>query len=297
MNPLPRLFAALLTAILLALAGCATQPLDDLRGAAECARTRVARRRRVNVGTAAADLSGWKLVYRSGAGTSDVSLGTLADGTTLAAGGFFLFGGSGYSGGHPADKSFSAGLASAAGGVAIKDADGNIVDSVGWGDATNAFVEGTAAAAPTMRPLPGRATRATRTATTRTPTRRTSPSATQHRALRIRCLSRQSRPSPPAAAESPRAASSVAGVIDTPAPCVLARSGLRSPAKGHDHLKRHRRGGGGIEPCVMTTKDEPDRRLSALVTALSLNRGELDAAALERLLGLIERKPAAPAKS
>jgi Lamin Tail Domain len=110
----------------------------------------------VNVGTAAADLSGWKLVYRSGAGTSDVSLGTLADGTTLAAGGFFLFGGSGYSGAHPADRSFSAGLASAAGGVAIKDADGNIVDSVGWGDATNAFVEGTAAAAPTIAPAPGK---------------------------------------------------------------------------------------------------------------------------------------------
>jgi hypothetical protein len=107
----------------------------------------------VNVGTAAADLSGWKLVYRSGAGTSDVSLGTLADGTTLAPGAFFLLGGSTYSGTHPADKSFSAGLASAAGGVAIKDADGN---SVGWGDATNAFVEGTTAPAPTIAPAPGK---------------------------------------------------------------------------------------------------------------------------------------------
>ena len=47
----------------------------------------------------------------------------------------------------------------------------------------------------------------------------------------------------------------------------------------------------------MTTKDEPDRRLSALVTALSLNRGELDAAALERLLGLIEATQPPPAKS
>ena len=109
-----------------------------------------------NTGTAAADLSAWKLVYRSGAGTSDVSLGTLADGTMLAPGAFFLFGGSGYSGAHPADKSFSAGLASAAGGVAIKDADGTIVDSVGWGDATNAFVEGTAAAAPPIAPVPGK---------------------------------------------------------------------------------------------------------------------------------------------
>ena len=34
--------------------------------------------------------------------------------------------------------------------------DGNIVDSVGWGDATNAFVEGTAAAAPTIAPAPGK---------------------------------------------------------------------------------------------------------------------------------------------
>jgi Lamin Tail Domain len=109
----------------------------------------------VNVGTAGADLSGWKLVYRSGAGTSDVSLGTLGDGLVLAPGAFFLFGGSAYSGAHAADKSFSAGLASAAGGIAIKDAGGNVVDSVGWGDATNAFVEGTAAAAPTIAPAPG----------------------------------------------------------------------------------------------------------------------------------------------
>src|SRR4029078_9373709 len=34
-----------------------------------------------NTGTAPADLSAWKLVYRSGAGTSDVSLATLVDGT------------------------------------------------------------------------------------------------------------------------------------------------------------------------------------------------------------------------
>jgi hypothetical protein len=47
----------------------------------------------------------------------------------------------------------------------------------------------------------------------------------------------------------------------------------------------------------MTTKDEPDRRHSALIAALSLNRGELDADALERLLGLIEGKQPSPAKS
>ena len=47
----------------------------------------------------------------------------------------------------------------------------------------------------------------------------------------------------------------------------------------------------------MTTKDEPDRRLSALIQALSLNRGELDAAALERLLALIEATQPTAAKS
>ena len=47
----------------------------------------------VNTGAAAADLSGWKLVYRSAAGTSDVVLATIPDGTMLAAGAFYLFSG------------------------------------------------------------------------------------------------------------------------------------------------------------------------------------------------------------
>ena len=109
----------------------------------------------VNVGGTAADLSGWRLVYRSGAGTSDVSLGTLPDGTTLAPGAFLLFGGSAYAGAHPADRTFSAGLASAAGGVGLRDADGALVDSLGWGTASNAFVETAAAAAPPIAAAPG----------------------------------------------------------------------------------------------------------------------------------------------
>jgi Lamin Tail Domain/Collagen triple helix repeat (20 copies) len=46
----------------------------------------------VNAGSAATDLSGFKLAYRSAAGTNDVTLATIPDGTTLAAGGFYLFG-------------------------------------------------------------------------------------------------------------------------------------------------------------------------------------------------------------
>jgi Lamin Tail Domain/Collagen triple helix repeat (20 copies) len=109
----------------------------------------------VNVSGSAADLSGWRLVYRSGGGTSDVSLGTLPDGTMLAPGAFLLFGGSAYAGGHPADRTFSTGLASAAGGLGLRDATGALVDSVGWGTATNAFVETAAAVAPPLAPAPG----------------------------------------------------------------------------------------------------------------------------------------------
>ncbi len=109
----------------------------------------------VNTGTAAADLSGWKLVYRSAAGTGDVVLATVPDGTSLAAGGFYLFGGAGYVSGPPADQSYSTSIAATGGGVGIRDVDGNLVDSVGWGTATNALVEGTVAAAPGTTEAPG----------------------------------------------------------------------------------------------------------------------------------------------
>ena len=108
-----------------------------------------------NAGTASADIGGYKLVYRSGTGTSDVVLATVPTGVTLAAGGFYLFGGAGYQGAHAADQSFSAGLAATAGGVGLRDGGGTLVDSVGWGTATNAFVEANAATAPAAVAAPG----------------------------------------------------------------------------------------------------------------------------------------------
>jgi hypothetical protein len=109
----------------------------------------------VNVGTASADLSGYKLVYRSASGTSDVSLATIPSGTTLAAGGFHLFGGSAYAGSPPPDQSFSTGLASTGGGLALRDASGTVVDSLGYGNAVNAFVRGAPAQAPPAEAPPG----------------------------------------------------------------------------------------------------------------------------------------------
>jgi uncharacterized protein len=109
-----------------------------------------------NAGSATVDLSGYKLVYRSAAGTSDVSLGTLPDGTTLAAGAFMLFGGAGYAGSHQADRSFATSLASSGGGLGLRDPSGILVDSVAWGTATNVLVEGAVAPAPTTTAAPGK---------------------------------------------------------------------------------------------------------------------------------------------
>jgi hypothetical protein len=109
-----------------------------------------------NAGSSAVDLSGYKLVYRSAAGTSDVSLATLPDGTTLAPGAFMLFGGSGYAGAHPEDRSFSTSLASSGGGLGLRGPSGILVDSVAWGTATNALVEGAAAPAPAITAAPGK---------------------------------------------------------------------------------------------------------------------------------------------
>ena len=110
----------------------------------------------VNVGSAAADLSGYKLVYRSASGTSDVSLATIPSGTSIPAGGYYLFGGSAYAGAPAADQSFSTGIAATGGGLGLRNADGTLVDSVGYGSATtNAFVEGTPTAAPATTASPG----------------------------------------------------------------------------------------------------------------------------------------------
>ena len=108
-----------------------------------------------NAGTAPADLSGYKLVYRSGAGSSDVSLATIPEGTTLAPGAFYLFGGSGYAGAKTPNQAFSAGIAAAAGGVGLRSAAGTLVDSVGYGTATNTLVETRPAPAPPTTAAPG----------------------------------------------------------------------------------------------------------------------------------------------
>jgi hypothetical protein len=111
----------------------------------------------VNAGTASADVGGHRVVYRSAAGAADVVLGTIPAGTTIPAGGYYLLAGSGYTGGRSPDQTFSQGLAASAGGVGLRDAAGNLVDSVGYGAAAaNGLVETTPAPAPPAADPPGK---------------------------------------------------------------------------------------------------------------------------------------------
>jgi Lamin Tail Domain/Collagen triple helix repeat (20 copies) len=108
----------------------------------------------VNAGSAAADLGGHKLVYRSATGASDVTLGTVPAGTTLAAGARYVFGGAAFTA--TADQSFGTGLAASGGGIGLRDPQGQLVDSVGYGAGTaNGFVEGAPGPAPPTVASPG----------------------------------------------------------------------------------------------------------------------------------------------
>lgn len=106
-----------------------------------------------NVGLSSIDLNGYKLVYRSAAGTSDVSLWQWVTTEIIPAGGYYLVAAeSGYDGTISADATFANGgtgrLSASGGGLAIRGPGGSVIDSVGYGSASNAFVEGSPAPAP-----------------------------------------------------------------------------------------------------------------------------------------------------
>jgi len=104
----------------------------------------------------AVTLGGLKLVYRSAAGTTDLSLvdNLGAGSATLAVGGFLVFTGPGYYA-SVSNGTLKNGLAAAGGGVALRDTTGQLVDSLGWGTATNIYARGTVADAPKDVARPG----------------------------------------------------------------------------------------------------------------------------------------------
>lgn len=101
----------------------------------------------VNAGGSAADLGGYRLVYRSSTGTSEETLANVPAGTTLDAGARYVFGGTTFWG--SSNQKYNSGLAAAGGGVGLRNSAGELLDSVGYGSGTtNAFVEGAPALAP-----------------------------------------------------------------------------------------------------------------------------------------------------
>nr|MDQ3283339.1 lamin tail domain-containing protein [Acidobacteriota bacterium] len=109
-----------------------------------------------NVSGSAIDLNGYRVVYRSAAGTTDVAVINWTTTTMVPAGGYYLIThATGYDGSPAGDITFPGGgtgtFAAAGGGLALRNGaanSGTIVDSVGYGTAANAFVEGAVRAAP-----------------------------------------------------------------------------------------------------------------------------------------------------
>jgi hypothetical protein len=100
----------------------------------------------------AAWFADWTLVYRAQGGISETILDTVPAGTAVPAGGYFLFTGPAFAGaippgvGHMALTSCS--MSTTAAGIGLRLPDSSLMDSVGYGSATNGLVETTAVAAP-----------------------------------------------------------------------------------------------------------------------------------------------------
>lgn len=110
-----------------------------------------------NTSAAAIDLNGFRLVYRSQAGTNDVGpLVAWNTSTILQPGQFYLIASNSYTGGVTPDATYSTSacqcsLSASNGGLAIRQGSqdsGAIIDAVGWGTGSNIFFEGTRTTAP-----------------------------------------------------------------------------------------------------------------------------------------------------
>jgi DNA/RNA endonuclease G (NUC1) len=111
-----------------------------------------------NSGPDPIDLSGYSLVYRSASGTNDVLFMNWASGTIVPSGGYYLVASNSYDGATVPNVIYNnttcqCAMALAGGGLAIRQGapnTGAVIDSVGWGTATNAFVETTVTSAPAV---------------------------------------------------------------------------------------------------------------------------------------------------
>lgn len=107
-----------------------------------------------NISSGVADLNGYRVVYRSAGGTNDVAMVEWNSSTPVPPGGFYLIANSTYDGSVPSNINYNVSMVSMSGtggGIAIRNGavnSGIIVDSVGYGTATNAFIETAVTTAP-----------------------------------------------------------------------------------------------------------------------------------------------------
>ncbi len=101
-----------------------------------------------NAGSSPIDLNGFEVAYASSAGTSATRRAGWASPTTLGPGRHVLIANSAGIYAPGADATYTAGIAATGGAIVVRPVGGTPIDAVGWGDATNAFVEGTPVEAP-----------------------------------------------------------------------------------------------------------------------------------------------------
>jgi endonuclease G len=109
-----------------------------------------------NTSATSVDLNGYRLVYRSAAGTNDINLANWTTSTVVPPGGYYLIASTDYDGGVTPNVTYnpntcSCSISGTGGGLAIRNGalnTGTIIDSVGYGTATNAFIETAVTTAP-----------------------------------------------------------------------------------------------------------------------------------------------------
>lgn len=107
-----------------------------------------------NVSAANVDLIGHRLVYRSSAGTNDVNFVEWTTQTIVPPGGYYLVVSNTYDGATPGNATYNSGsgsMSAGSGGIALRSGAANagaVIDSVGYGSATNIFVETATTNAP-----------------------------------------------------------------------------------------------------------------------------------------------------
>jgi len=101
-----------------------------------------------NAGAATADLVGLEVAYVTSTGGTITRKASWASSRPLASGQHLLIANASGIYGSLADVTYSGGLAATGGALVLRPIGGAPIDAIAWGDATNAFVEGTAAPAP-----------------------------------------------------------------------------------------------------------------------------------------------------